>query len=177
MRLTNEEVRKLIKYTANKCGYTALIETEHRWSHKLRTTMGMAHSRYINGKFTQWIELSVEVFENASRSEQIETVVHEMCHIVDRYQRNVLFIRFPDKGGSHNPHWKDLMRQCGLQPRRCHNVKVRKNKRYECACSCRTHAVSGQKISKMARGAVYNCTHCSQPVKLTQRGYSEYISK
>lgn len=49
----------------------------------------------------------IGINKNQTKEQLEDTVIHEICHIVDHY-RNGNF--------NHGPKWKNLMRQCGANP-------------------------------------------------------------
>ena len=167
MRITNEDVRKLINYTCDKCGVPELApRIRFEWSNQLKTTMGNARvviSAQGNGGH---IKLSVPVYSLASHKDQIETVIHETCHIVVSYKYIRGDYRARPKG--HGREWKNAMHACGIAAERCHKVPVKKrrNRTYTVVCACMTHEVSGQVLSKMLKGTrVYHCNNCKTKVE------------
>lgn len=180
MRITDDNVRGAIKYACEQTGRTeAYYMITWEWSSRLRTTMGLAIMKGSRGDLSLHMKLSDYIFSNSSEQEQLKTVVHEACHLIDRYElvyKNVLTT------GKHGHNWKRLMRMCGLKPERCHRNPVKKNskqKRYPVNCGCMVHEVSGVRMARMAKGYVYSCKHCKtrlqpDPLELVQFHLRKY---
>lgn len=185
MRISDEIVRKSIQFACHKTGCLELANVPFEWSRRLRTTMGYAYVTYKRSGFDVTysfsIKLSSQIFETASEREQVETVIHETCHLIDRYNHYVINRRTDKPPGSHGPKWKSLMRQCGLKPKRCHNLPVKRNspvRRYETLCKCRAHHITGQRLSKIIkRERSYVCNHCSAHIIPTEEALSSYLNR
>jgi predicted SprT family Zn-dependent metalloprotease len=163
MLLSASEVSKIITETCEACGVPQ-FRPYIGWAYtdKLRTTMGKAAmQRGPNGGYTFKLTLSNYVCSNSSIAEQIETVRHEACHLIDFYQCYVL--KTVSNTGKHGYNWQRLMMLCGASGAVKHNNPVKRNKpqvRYAVYCSCKTHAVSGRLVANMRKGQKYACKSC-----------------
>ena len=128
--LTSREVFAVITEVCCRCGYPTLDNRiTLKWSNRMTSAMGNASRR--NMMATNYtIKLSTCLFLRATVEERRQTIVHEVCHILDGIVNN--------RKMSHGPTWKAMMRRAGVQPKRCHNVdntglrKAQKTYRYVC---------------------------------------------
>lgn len=174
--LTRAEIRQIITETINACGVPKFDYITFSYSNRLRTTMGLAKTRFIDGAYRFHMDLSVYVHANSTRDEQIRNIKHEACHLIDSYQRRVMLLPVPGTG--HGSNWKRLMAKCGARSTRCHSNPVKRNKtqkRYEAVCNCTTWEISGLRVSKMLKkGMRYTCPKCRSEVKLTDKSFMEF---
>lgn len=135
-----------------------LVLPKIEWNSRLRTTAGYA--KYKEHK----VELNPHVFNRISKEEQINTVIHEMAHLISysKYGRN---------GDGHGRLWRFTMLQMGQSPSATHDYDcsgLENNKRPPLAivdCPC------GNKISisvtigkRMLQGRKYSCARCKRPL-------------
>jgi predicted SprT family Zn-dependent metalloprotease len=103
------------------------------------------------------IRLSSPLWPRMSDKDRYQIIVHEACHIV-AFQKHGIYI------SPHGKEWKQAMRQCGLNPDRCHSVDTtglrRRMPRYPFTCACQTHMISKIKRNRFFRGIMYRCYHC-----------------
>lgn len=128
-----------------------------QWSNRFTAKMGLANCPEMR------IVLSKPLWPLASEADRRETVIHEVCHLVD-------WISNP-RARSHGPSWQALMRRCGLEPRRCHDVPIpeefrRKVERVSARCACRTVEISKQRVARMRKGRIYTCMLCRTPLRV-----------
>jgi predicted SprT family Zn-dependent metalloprotease len=126
--LTLAEVRKVVEDTCTHCGYATVASAiTLAWSNRMTAAMGNAAYKR-DGSFT--VKLSTPLFLRATVEERRQTVIHEVCHVLDKVVNKVRM--------SHGRSWKGMMRRAGVAPKRCHNVdntglrKARKSYRYAC---------------------------------------------
>lgn len=109
------------------------------------------------------IRLSLPLWPRASEQERRETVIHELCHVLNEW------FRFNKSGYRYNPghgtSWKRLMLTVGLAPKRCHSVDrtglKRKVTRVAATCGCMTYNITQTRATKIQNGtAVYCCRKC-----------------
>jgi SprT protein len=148
------------------------------WNSRFTRRLGEAQYSYLqkrpdvfnmSGKSepTAAVRLSVPLWERASEADRHETVVHEVCHLVDCHEA---FLANRPNGKPHGVMWQRLMRRCGVEPRTYHNVDrtglKRRQRRYPATCGCREVLLSGVRVSRMRRGAEYRCTKCGKKIEL-----------
>lgn len=119
-------------------------------SNRMTRSMGFAKT---DGKGTYSITLSNKLFERATKQQQIETVVHETCHIIDA--------KLTHKRMSHGDVWKKCMRLCGFEPRTYHDVDTTGlNKRWHYTCDCRDFEISTRMHNQIEKGRRRVCNRC-----------------
>lgn len=115
------------------------------------------------------VKFSRTLWPHASRQDRFETVVHEVCHIVARHRH----------GRSIKPHgreWKNLMIQCGVEPRVCHDVDPRNASHGVSAvqmvnvwCDCDMRSISPQRADQILRGDIsLSCRECGATLRLDE---------
>ncbi len=105
------------------------------------------------------VRFSIPLWALATEAQRKETVVHEVCHIVDMMDNGHRIY------GAHGISWGMLMRKCGLAPNRCHTVErpqeLKRNvQRFEAKCSCKTFRITTHRRTKMLKGYTYRCPSC-----------------
>ena len=92
----------------------------------------------------------------------LESVVpHEVAHIVAERL-------FGGRGNNvnHGYAWRQVMRQFGVDPERCHDFDVtdhartRNVKKFLFKCDCQSHEMSSIAAKRMANGGIYTCRVC-----------------
>ncbi len=104
------------------------------------------------------------------------TPIHEVAHLVDKRVNGTQ--RTMSRTGkmrfvSHGATWKSVMRNLGLDPKRCHNyqsAKVlkqrrRKGDKFEYKCSCRTMVIGATQHRRAMQGTKYRCNKCKSPIE------------
>ncbi|MFW6031576.1 MAG: SprT-like domain-containing protein [Myxococcota bacterium] len=154
--------------TIERLGAEELLDVLRiEWSTRMRTSIGRAaYGPRRDGPTIARIVLNARLWTRASDQERYETVVHEVCHLVAMRRAE----REGRKNPGHGPVWQGLMRQCGVEPKRCHAVEAadlrQSRKRYVAACGCRTHLVGPVRARRMGRTRMYRCRVCRKPLKL-----------
>jgi len=149
----------------NRAGDAHLIPIPE-WPPKLDTDGTETFPReysYYKGR----IRLSTKFFAMASDAEKDETIIHEACHIADRYKLYKLLeetgISFFQKD-SHGPTWRSLMRQVGypnVSPYHCMDTTQFKNfYQFKCPCGF-TGKLTMQMGGRIIKGtAIKGCRIC-----------------
>lgn len=136
------------------------------WNSRFTSKMGDA--TYYRPPGCPRIRLSEPMWPMRTEAERRDTVIHEVCHIVVRYEEATTLSK---RSKHHGPEWKAKMRQCGLEPMRCHDFDVskapgsRRKKKLYCGCDS-PHMVTANKHNKAASGASYRCKTCKQTCRI-----------
>lgn len=128
----------------NRAGDANLYKSV-RWS----GLPGGPHNDSYKGK----IRLGSKYFTVASEEDKIETVVHEACHVANKYLyytdshwRNWEYQALLEKKTEgHGPGWEKLMRKVGYEPNRYHCMPTGQFKNFY----------------------LYNCPRCNKQWKMT----------
>jgi len=164
----NEQTNDFIKEAFIAMEQSELFnKIQWRWNKKLTSTMGMAYYVWADTfAIPTHIEFSPILFLKAPLDERKQTVFHEAAHIVDYYTGNF------DRRAPHGTSWRTLMIKAGMQPKRCHSVKVEKKSRkqkflYKAKCNC-SNGVIISKIcyGRIKRGLKYLCRKCKKGITL-----------
>jgi predicted SprT family Zn-dependent metalloprotease len=122
----DRSVQVWVNAALKKMGATNLVDKlKWVWNPRLTSTMGRAHllhfPRFLSGEdwwMPKWIEISVPLFEKATPAQRRWLVYHEVAHAVDGYHGTY------DPSKPHGKSWKNLMREAGVDAKRCHDVPV-----------------------------------------------------
>lgn len=160
-----QQVRKWIKETLQIFGLENL-ESKLVVLYKSSFTrrMGDASRNISAGTYT--VRFSIPLWAFATDLQRKETVVHEMCHIIDMIHGTY------NSKEAHGYSWSQLMIKCGFRPNRCMSIKrpdeLKRNvKRFEATCLCMTHKLTSQMRTKMLAGLKhYRCLKCNTRVSL-----------
>lgn len=142
---------------------------EVEWEN-LRRSMGRATISYDSSirKMHAKITFSSALWPHApSDKDRDETVIHEVCHIVDGWK--IFTDPYYPRDGGHKEPWKKLMRKCGLEPSRCfawkrpEELKNKPRERYEIHCKgcgniCRPTIIVVRRL--LSGENVYFCPKC-----------------
>ena len=160
-----QQIRVWIREALQILGETAL---ENKISVEFNNDFTRRMGDASRDRFTKTykVRFSVPLWPLASETDRRETVFHEICHVVDM-ARGTFSSR-----EAHGYNWARLMIQCGLAPKRCHNIErpeeLKYNvKHFEAKCACMTHKITSHKRTKMLNGTMrYRCMKCGTPVSL-----------
>lgn len=136
------------------------IPIDIRWG-KFSAKLGDA--RFSNG--VGIVRFSSLLWPRATEVERKETVIHEVCHVVARFEANERGERI----SPHGPQWKALMHRCGVPPSRTHSVKCNDlsvRKKIPVKCGCREFKITPYVAGRIANGSVYKCTSCNVAIKV-----------
>ena len=133
------------------------------WNNRMTRAMGKATYKrnYFDGNGHGLIHLSVPLFARASPEQQMETIVHELCHVVA--------IKQFGRHRYHGPIWKNFMWSCGYpNASRCHTVdRTGLTTKYQAYCDCPNGVKVGPIVyRRLAAGTSYRCRTCKSSLKL-----------
>lgn len=163
--MTLEEIRAEVERACRACGVPEMAaKIVVSWNGRFTARMGDA--RWDRRRGQGLIRLSVPLWPKASREEQRETVIHEVCHVIADavYHGNM----------GHGPKWQRMMKLCGYpEARRCHAVDReairarRQQQQVLAACGCPDGVQLGPVQARRLRaGVAYHCRRCRQVVRL-----------
>ncbi len=121
------------------------------------------------------IRFSSKIWDLCPEDEKRQTVLHELCHVVNWWRgiTNPISASLEGWESGHGKTWCRLMIRCGLKPRRCHSVKIpkslkKKMTRYRAWCKCTSivHNISAIMKTKIQRGEKRFCAQCHQCISL-----------
>jgi predicted SprT family Zn-dependent metalloprotease len=154
--MTLSEIKKIVRETLDKHGegqiFPLLII---QWNNRLTSTLG----RYSH--YERKLDFSNKLYSRATYEEKLENVVHETCHVIQRF-------RYP-LSSPHGREWKLLMVKSGFKPNRCHSVSnygLSKRKQYKVYCGCTTHLVGKARFGRIQSGILYQCRKCKGNVNV-----------
>lgn len=163
------------------------IVTTCKQTYKLRANTGItvddmpvkiSYNHRFTGKFgifklwksVPWdaeIELSSKLFAIVPNEKQTNTVIHEYCHAIHRWETINGIKHYDDS--PHGIRWQQLMILMGQTPSRVGiipegcvppgNVKVK------CKCPNGKH-ITKNRATRMKTGTVYHCLTCKSKLKL-----------
>src|SRR5687768_15214377 len=102
---------------------------EIQWNHHMRSRAG----------FCRPSENRIALYPHLLTEPQVleEVFLHELCQLV--VARRWRYAR------AHGTKWQNLMRLCGLEPKRCHDLPVprkRQLRKWPAHCSCQKHELT-----------------------------------
>lgn len=132
------------------------------WHSRFTRRLGDAQLKHGVGL----VRLSIPLWPRASANERRETVLHEICHVVVRYEGK----KSGKKVRSHGREWQHKMRALGIEPKRCHEVnrdglkRTRKTVKMYCACDVQMET---PRVAKRIRSKThtYSCRKCKMNLK------------
>lgn len=127
------------------------------FSNRMTRAMGYAKYRsppYSRTSPTYQITLSAPLFMRADTQERENTIIHEYCHLLDKFLYGSM--------DQHGPNWQNLMKKLGFEPTRCHNVNIEGLRtEYFRNCPCGARLRFGPTIyRKMKAGQIRGCGRC-----------------
>jgi len=157
-------VREWVQYACDSCNVSELGRTINiKWNGRFTSCAGRANFSL------NLIELSSKIWPLMNEEQQIETIVHETCHIIDRSNGN-----FSRRLGGHDISWQELMLDCGITPKRYHKVdtssiKKRRGRqaRFQFYCACPSdpkRTIGPTQYKRLRGGAEYTCRTCKEPI-------------
>lgn len=115
--LKNEEITATLNDYAGRLEYKGGFTWD--WNSALTSTMGTANCP------KRHIEFSPLCFIPASPAERLDTIVHELCHIIRFWQDDMYAVNNSWSARCKRGHdfgWKFLMMRVGFKGERCHSV-------------------------------------------------------
>lgn len=128
------------------------------FSHKMTRAAGYA--QYASKRIT----LGAAYWVIAPEKDKINTIYHEVCHIIANYKYGCV--------KSHGHKWRYLMLICGQNPTRCHNVDTgiprRRRKQRLATCGCPNGCLIGPTQYKWLKTGKkgYKCVKCGKRVTI-----------
>jgi SprT protein len=165
--MSNFDLTEYIAIACTLCGVDELAaRTRVTWNARFFARMGDA--RWDCRQNLGFIRLSAPLWAKASRDQQVETIIHEACHVIADYKFG--------RRQKHGPRWQEMMRLCGYQsPRRCHTVDLggirarRLGRRLSATCGCPGGILITAVVARRVRaGAAYSCRACGQRLRFHQ---------
>jgi len=106
------------------------------------------------------VRYNARLLERHPRAFLSRTVPHETAHLV-------VFGLFGPRVPPHGRKWRAIMALFGSAPERCHNyrvdgLQVRRLRRYDYRCACRTHQLTSIRHNRIRSGQSYRCKQCGQ---------------
>lgn len=133
------------------------------WNKRFISKMGDA--LYYPGKLEGRIRLSSKLWVRATEVQRSETVIHELCHIVNAHRAHK---NGRPRPASHGREWKLLMHSCGVHPKRTHcvdNKDLVAHRRVKAPCKCEPDRMVTKYVAgRIAAGARYRCKKCYECV-------------
>lgn len=173
----NEEMEKakvLSQLTFEQLGYPELFnKTSIEFNNRYVNIAGTAKFKSFSG--VGEIKLSSKFFAISSEEEKVETIIHEVCHIADRYISHVdrdWFLKYSisnKKTKGHGNGWIELMSKVGYKnARRCHSVNtdlLKSYYKYNCSCG-KTFVVTAQMGGRIKNMNAFRiCSTCKAMIK------------
>jgi predicted SprT family Zn-dependent metalloprotease len=140
------------------------------WEWKLTASAGRCTTYGIHlppEERTADIRLSPNIWFRGDAKTRRQTIIHEACHAVARIKHG--WHRNKPDAAPHGWYWQQTMRDCGVEPTRCHKVDVsdlKKHRRkaqrwpYTCKHKCYTYRLTKIRIRRMKEGKKYRCSYC-----------------
>ena len=163
-----QEVAALVLSTLRSLGGEDLIPLLTIQWRPFAVRMGDALYDATKGAIVCNIRFSSALWERADDAARLDTVVHEVCHILVMYEAHVAGRKDPP---AHGRAWQEMMRRAGATPQRCHHVDPTglpgRKRRVTVFCACPKNEVSSILANRIARGINYVCVKCNQRLSLS----------
>lgn len=173
-----KQVRDWARYALDYCGRLDLYPIlEFHYRHNMIKNLGTATYLSNYGKPRGVIALSREWFNILPEHEKIDTVIHEVCHIVtdvDLLKPNgrdgwtwTKAIRDNKFNKGHCSVWAGYMDKCGLPPISCYRGELDARTYIEGYCLCKTWKLTKQRAGRIRnRTNEYFCRNCRATINL-----------
>lgn len=176
------EVEKWARYALDCCNSPTLFPIlEFEYRHNMTKRLGSALYSNNYGRPYGRIALSKEWFSILPEWEQIDTVIHEVLHIVTdqklsiiNYNSNIPYqeqIRLRTdnfKTDGHGLVWKEHMKLCGLPPKSCYTGDIKLDLTVPGYCACKEWKLTKQRAGRIRnRTNEYYCKLCKATIRLT----------
>lgn len=169
--LNKTELIDIVNDACKKCGVPELSSKIHIvFSKRMFRCAGRA--KYIIHKYELdniLIKLSSRVFGLSSHAQNVNTVYHEVCHVIAAYV--ALNQDSYNEYSPHGPLWQYCMRKCGQIPTRLHPLMIesKKRQRYLAKCECVKPIVVGPtQYKRILSGRKYRCKKCLKVLSVDQ---------
>lgn len=142
---------------------TSVPHVHFEWTLKGKSCLGQAYG-------DRMIRLHPEALAKLGDA-YLNTVLHEACHVATtRAMRERGITSRTGRWSAHGLEWSKAMRHLGLEPSRCATLPAdvtltpaRKVRRFEVACSCRTHEVTSVRLKRLE---TLRCRACNGSLRL-----------
>lgn len=186
-----EEARAIMESTFEQLGVPNLSNmTQIEFNRKFITTAGDAALRKsYHPVYKGKIRLSTRYFATASEKNKLETVVHEACHIANKYLYYVdsdwrqfhYDYKAEKQTKGHGPGWISLMQRMKVPANRYHCENVTQFKTYylyvcpTCNFEWKLTSNMGSRILNGTRGAMCKCKDSFKVSRMKKIDGSEAI--
>ena len=162
--LSLQEIGEIINNGKKKVGMESTV-INFCWNTRLRTTMGYAVTKIKQNRGD--IHFNPILFARATREECVDTVLHELAHVLTQIKHRV--------SCGHNSLWRQMAIVLGGKPVRCHKVNadgLRNQRQPKITVNCkncpwkisRTIRGMANLQIKQKRGVRYSCPKCKTPI-------------
>lgn len=181
--LSMTEVEKWAMYALDYCGRTDLFPIlDFNYRHNMTRNLGTTTYSPNYGRPYGRISLSKEWFNILPEQDQIDTVIHEVCHIVTEV--SIAKLRVVDVGvyaytqalrdnrinKGHGKIWKQQMEKCGLPPLSCYVGDRKLDISVPGYCDCKQWKLTKQRAGRIRNGtSSYFCRACNGTITLKSR--------
>ncbi len=187
--LTQDTIDFWAKYTLELCGRPELFKIlDFSYCPTMTRKLGSA---LLTNKYAredgQWktlkvgeIKLSKPWYGVIQENDKINTVIHEVCHIVADYdiaelsKKNYcefVTLNFDnERNEGHGKYWKELMQKCGLPPNSCAKIDEKIDNKVTAYCLCNEWKISKQRAGRIRNStSAYYCKKCKANLSLKPR--------
>lgn len=165
MRITEQMHQNVLRWTVETLAALGVADlpVDVEWNDRFTSRLGDAAYNPQGSR----VRFSTPLWTRASEQDRYETVVHEVCHVVAKHQ---------NRGRKIEPHgheWQRLMRRCGVEPKRCHNIDrtglARTRRTVSAWCGCQEHKITPQMARRIHCGETSRaCKHCRWKLRLQE---------
>jgi predicted SprT family Zn-dependent metalloprotease len=170
------DVREWIQTGLERAGehITVIFEFNNRFTKRIGDAV------YWGSRGYGRIRLSGKLWPTMSETEKIDTILHEVAHIIDQYRRykgvqqavSYRYQRSKKYGGGHGPEWHKIAKEIGAKPQRFADKDAadfakfrRRTTRYSIPCNCGSCVVSSRMLTVMKKtdihkGIIRRCRKC-----------------
>lgn len=176
--LSNKEIEQWVMYALDCCGRRELFPIlEFNYRHNMTKNLGTARYSSNWGRPRGIIALSRDWFKVLPEQEKIDTVIHEVCHIVtdvdllnssgrSAYEWSIAMRENRRKKG-HCRLWASYMDKCGLPSRSCYVGDVKLETLTPGYCLCKEWKLTKQRAGRIRNGTnSYFCRVCKGTITL-----------
>ena len=150
--------KRYLRQAATRYGYDyqpvqISFDLKGRAAGVYQVRQGSVHIRYNPYIFAKFYEDNLRT-----------TIPHEVAHYVSDRLYGLRNIK------PHGKEWQDIMQEFGVKPQvtgryDLAGIPVRRQKRHEYICNCRSHQISTSRHNKIQQGNVsYQCQYCGSTI-------------
>jgi len=154
MLFVTQEMKDIVKQCCFMCHCPELYPMiRMSFNNRLKTSAGRAWKQRYN---IYMMDFSPAIWKHAPHQENINTVIHETCHLIDFYKNG---------DSNHGPNWRMYMRACGVTPKRTHSIlipEVKKKRKVIVCQDCNGRCVMGPIVYKkfITKQQIRICPRC-----------------